>query len=320
MTSSRPNIVVLDEGQLLNGGLHWDAVAALGNLTTYPHTPVSEILSRAGETQILLTNKTPLNASTLHALPNLRFISVLATGFNVVDTTAARHHGIPVSNVPSYGTDSVAQHTFALILELTNHVAQHAHAVSGGHWAQSGAWSAPLTSIIELRGCCLGLIGRGRIARRVAEIACAFGMEVIMASTSHPNGTEEFVSLHEIAKTADIISLHCQLTETNSGLINADFLARMKPSAFLINTARGALINEPDLAVALTHGVIAGAALDVLSTEPPAVHHPLFLAPNCLITPHIAWTGRAARQRLLATTAENIAAFLASAPIHVVNG
>lgn len=319
MPTHRPRIVVLDEGYLLQGGLHWTKVEAHGELTIYSQTPASEILPRAHNAEIILTNKTPLHATTLDALPNLRFISVLATGYNIVDTFAARKLAIPVSNVPSYGTNSVAQHTWALILELTNHVARHATAVSRGHWAQSHTWSAPLAPIVELCGRRLGLLGRGRIARRVAEIAHAFGMEVVMASTSYPHGTEELLSLEEMAKTADILSIHCQLTEANRGLINADFLRRMKPSAVLINTARGALINEEDVAAALTQGTIAGAALDVLSVEPPPPEHPLFHAPHCLITPHIAWTGRAARQHLLETTAKNIAAFLAGQPIHVVN-
>lgn len=319
MTAPRPNIAVLDEGRLLDDGLDWNAVHALGNLTIHPQTPPSEILSRAAGKQIILTNKTPLDAATLDALPELRFISVLATGFNIVDTAAARARGIPVSNVPSYGSDSVAQHTFALILELANHVGQHAAAVSHGHWSQSGSWSAPLTPITELHGLRLGLIGRGRIAARVANIASAFGMEVLLASASHPDGADGLVSLDQIAASSDIVSLHCQLTESNRGIINAGFLARMKPSAFLINTARGALINEHDLARALSDKTIAGAALDVLSSEPPPPDHPLLRAPNCLITPHIAWMGCPSRKRLIATTADNIQAFLSGTPINVVN-
>lgn len=315
----RPDIVVLDEGRLLDGGLDWQDLHALGRLTIHSHTPLSEILPRAAGKQIILTNKTPLDAATLAALPDLRFISVLATGFNIVDTAAARAGDIPVSNVPSYGTDSVAQHTFALILELTNRIGQHAAATSRGHWSQSGSWSAPLAPMVELRGLRLGLIGRGRIARRVAEIAAAFGLETSMASISHPEGGNGLVPLDEIASSSDIVSLHCQLTEAGRGIINAGFLARMKPSAFLINTARGALINEHDLAAALAGGTIAGAALDVLSSEPPPPDHPLLRAPHCLITPHIAWMGLPSRKRLIETTAANIQAFLAGAPIHVVN-
>lgn len=319
MLSPHPKIVVLDEGYLLEGGLHWTDVCALGELTVFSQTSASEILPRAHDAEIILTNKTPLHAATLEALTNLRFISVLATGYNVVDTIAARARSIPVSNVPSYGTDSVAQHTLALILELTNHVGRHAAAVADGHWTQAQAWSAPLAPIMELCGRRLGIIGRGRIACRVAEIARAFGLEVVMASTSYPDGTADLMPLEEVVTTADILSLHCQLTEANRGFINANFLHRMKPTAFLINTARGALINEDDLAAALAQGTIAGAALDVLSIEPPPPKHPLFRAPHCLITPHIAWTGFAARQRLLDTTVKNIAAFLAGSPIHVVN-
>lgn len=319
MPAHRPDIVVLDEGRLLDGGLDWQALHTLGRLTIHSHTPLPDILPRAAGKQIILTNKTPLDAATLAALPDLRFISVLATGFNIVDTAAARARNIPVSNVPSYSTASVAQHTFALILELANRVGQHAAAVSRGHWSQSGSWSAPLAPMTELHGLRLGLIGRGRIARRVAEIAAAFGLETSMASISHPEGGDGLVPLDKIAAVSDIVSLHCQLTEASHGIINAGFLARMKPSAFLINTARGALINEHDLAAALASGTIAGSALDVLSSEPPPPDHPLLRAPNCLITPHIAWMGLPSRKRLVETTADNIKAFLAGAPIHVVN-
>lgn len=314
-----PNIVVLDEGRLLDGGLGWGDLPSLGHLVVHDRTPPGEVVARAADAQILLTNKTPLTAETLAALPALHFISVLATGYNVVDIAAARARGIPVSNVPSYGTDSVAQHVFALILELCNRVGRHAGMVSEGHWTAAGEWCAPCTPVVELHGLRLGLVGRGRIARRVAEIGRAFGMEVGIASTSHPEGGDGLVPLDELATTSDIISLHCHLNADNHGMVDAAFLARMKPTALLVNTARGALINESDLAAALAGGAIAGAALDVLSVEPPPADHPLFRAPNCLITPHMAWMGPAARKRLIAITVENVRAFLAGSSVNVVN-
>ncbi len=314
-----PDIVVLDEGRLLDGGLDWGDLPSLGRLAIHDRTPPGEVVARTAGAQIVLTNKTPLTADTLAALPHLRFIGVLATGYNVVDTGAARTRGIPVSNVPSYGTDSVAQHVFALILELCNRVGRHADMVAEGHWAASGEWCVPCTPVVELHGLRLGLIGRGRIARRVAEVGRAFGMDVVMASTSHPAGRDGLLPLDELVATSDIVSLHCQLNEENRGMVDAAFLSRMKPSAFLVNTARGALINEPDLAAALASGTIAGSALDVLSVEPPPADHPLFRAPNCLITPHMAWMGPAARKRLISITVENVRAFLAGSPVNVVN-
>ncbi|MBE2181569.1 MAG: D-2-hydroxyacid dehydrogenase [Chthoniobacterales bacterium] len=316
---TRPDIVALDEGRLLDGGLDWGDLPSLGHLTVHDHTPPGEVVARASAAQIVLTNKTPLTADTLASLPHLRFISVLATGYNVVETDAARARGIPVSNVPSYGTDSVAQHVFALILELCNRVGRHADMVAESHWANSGEWCAPCAPVVELHGLRLGLIGRGRIARRVAEIGRAFGMEVAMASTSHPSGGDGLAPLDKVTATSDIVSLHCQLNGDNRGMVDAAFLARMKPTAFLVNTARGALINEPDLATALAGGTIAGAALDVLSVEPPPADHPLFHAPNCLITPHMAWMGPAARKRLISITVGNVRAFLAGSPVNVVN-
>lgn len=311
--------MVLDEGHLLDGGLDWGGLDSLGRIATYPHTPPGEVAARAAEAPIILTNKTLLTAETIAALPRLRFIGVLATGYNVVDTDAARARGIPVSNVPAYGTDSVAQHTFALILELANRTGLHAREVSQGHWTQSGEWCAPLTPVTELAGLCLGLIGRGRIAQRVAEIGRAFGMDVAMASTSRPEGGDGLAPLDEVATTSDIISLHCRLTPETEGMVDATFLARMKPAAFLINTARGAIVNEADLAAALCSGVIAGAALDVLSVEPPPAGHPLCDLPNAIVTPHMAWMGPAARRRLISITVENVRAFLNGHPVNVVN-
>jgi len=315
----RPRIVVLDQGHLLDGGLDWGELSALGTLVVHPRTDADDLLARADGAEILLTNKTPLTAATFARLPALRFISVLATGYNVVDVAAARAHGIAVSNVPAYATESVAQHVFALILELAHRAGRHAAAVADGHWTAAGEWCAPLAPVVELSGRRLGLIGRGRIAQRVAEIGRAFGMDVAMASASHPEGGDSLLPLAEVVRTADVLSLHCQLTAQSEGMVDAPFLRRMKPDAFLINTARGALINEQDLAAALAGGVIAGAGLDVLAQEPPSAGHGLCHLPNCVVTPHMAWMGAGARRRLLATTAENVRTYLSGDPVHVVN-
>ena len=312
-------ITVLDEGHLLDGGLDWGEVAECGNFAVFSRTAPQDIIERAKGAHIVLTNKAPLSATTLDALPDLRFVSVLATGFNVVDTAAARTRGIPVSNVPAYGTNSVAQHVFALILELCNRTGEHAGAVANDHWSASGEWCAPLANVTELHGLCLGLIGRGRIARRVADIGRVFGMEVVMASVSHPEGGDGLVPLSEVVSKADILSLHCQLTETSAKMVDADFLRQMKKTSFLINTARGGLIDEEALASALSRGIIAGAALDVLSVEPPPANHPLCGLPKCLVTPHMAWMGPGARRRLIDITAQNIRGFLEGKPVNVVN-
>jgi glycerate dehydrogenase len=304
---------------LLDGGLDWGEVAALGKLVSYPRTPTSEIVRRASGAAVVLTNKTPLSAETIAALPTLRFIGVLATGHNVVDSTAARARGIPVSNVPAYGTDSVAQHVFALILELTNRVGLHSDAVARGHWTASAEWCAPCAQVTELGNLQLGIIGRGRIAQRVAEIGRVFGLQVKLASPSLPAGGGNLSPLDEVVADSDILTMHCQLTPQTAGMVNSAFLHRMKKGAFLINTARGALVNEADLATALNDGAIAGAAVDVLSSEPPPADHPFCRLPNCIVTPHIAWMGARARRRLIDITAQNIRAFLAGKPTNVVN-
>jgi glycerate dehydrogenase len=320
VADSKPvQITVLDEGRLLEGGLDWKELATLGCVQSHRHTGLEEILKRAVGSRILLTNKTPLNRETLEALPDLEFISVLATGFNVVDVLAAGEMGIPVSNVPSYGSEAVAQHTWALILELCNHAGSEAHAVSRGTWTESGYWSHWTHPMVELNGRRLGILGRGAIARRVAEIGKAMGMNVVMASLSMPDGGGDLVSLEELRATSDVLSLHCRLDAQNKGLIDAGFLRKMKPTAFLINTARGGLVHESDLADALREGVIAGAGLDVLCDEPPLPGNPLPGLKNCIVTGHMAWSGLEARRRLVTTTAANIRAFLAGCPIHVVN-
>lgn len=312
-------ITILDEGRLLEGGLDWGGLTELGHVRSYPHTDARDILERSAGSRILLTNKTPLSRETLGALPDLAFVSVLATGFNIVDTSAAEEMGIPVSNVPSYGTETVAQHTWALILELCNRVGSESLANSQGAWSASGSWSHWKYPMLEIKGRRLGLLGRGPIARRVAEIGRAFGMDVALASMSKPQGGEGLVSLRELQATSDVLSLHCRLAASNLGMVDAKFLAGMKRTAFLVNTARGGLVNESDLADALREGIIAGAGLDVLCDEPPRRGNPLLGLQNCIVTGHKAWSGLEARRRLIETTVGNVRAFLEGAPIHVVN-
>ncbi|MBI3875503.1 MAG: D-2-hydroxyacid dehydrogenase [Verrucomicrobia bacterium] len=316
-------LVVLDGYTLNPGDNPWDALAELGELTVYDRTPSDQIVTRTGDADIVLTNKTPLNATTLARLPRLKFIAVLATGFNIVDVVAARARGIPVSNVPEYGTGSVAQHVFALLLELTSRVGEHSVAVHAGEWVRSADfcfWKAPP---LELAGLTIGIVGFGRIGRRVGELAHAFGMRVWAAGGVRrvTPGSEPFAwgSIAELFAQADVVSLHCPLTADNAEFVNRDLLRQMKRTALLINTARGGLIDEHALADALRAGDLAGAAVDVVSTEPMRADNPLLGAPNCVITPHLAWATLAARRRLMDTTARNLAAFLAGRPINVVN-
>jgi len=315
-------IVVLD-GYTLNPGDHsWKDVEAFGELTVHKFTEEPDILSRSRGAEIILTNKTPLTAETLEQLPDLKYIGVLATGFNVVDIEAARSRGIPVTNIPTYGTDSVAQFVMALLLELCHHVAHHSDAVRDGAWKRAGQfcfWDFPL---IELAGRTMGIIGFGRIGRRVGELAHAFGMKVLAADVYRDNPPDfpfEWAEIPEVFAKADVVSLHCPQTADNVEMVNRDLLERMKPSAFLINTSRGGLIQEADLAAALEAGTLAGAACDVVSAEPIKDDNPLLSAPNMILTPHIAWATLSARQRLMKTTAENIGAFLEGSPINVVN-
>jgi glycerate dehydrogenase len=314
-------IVVLDGHTLNPGDNPWDRIAALGELTVYDRTPVELIVERAARAEIVLTNKTPLDAATLAALPSLQFVSVLATGHNIVDSAAARRRGIVVSNVPEYSTKSVAQLVFALLLSLIHRPERHDQLIRGGEWARCGNfsfWDAPL---MELSGKTVGIIGFGRIGQQVAKLAHAFGMVVLASGRNPSNIPKPFVWCppETIFSEVDVISLHCPLTENNAGMVNRERLAMMKPSAYLVNTARGGLVNEQDLAEALNESRIAGAALDVLSVEPPLEDNPLLTAKNCLITPHIAWATREARIRLMRETMINISAFQNGDPINVVN-
>lgn len=319
-------IVVLDGYSVNPGDLSWVGLAALGEVTVYDRTAAGEVMKRAAEAEILLTNKVFLGREIIAALPRLRYIGVLATGVNVVDLAAAGERGIPVTNVPDYSTASVAQMVFAHLLEQTQQVGHHAQAVREGSWSACKDfcfWEKPL---IELQGLTMGIVGFGRIGRRVAQAATAFGMQVLV-HTAHPERYPEakdleglrFADLETLFRQSDVISLHCPLTPETERLVNAERLALMKPSAYLINTGRGPLIDESALAAALNQGRLAGAGLDVLSVEPPPADHPLLQTRNCIITPHIAWATRAARERLMATVTENVRAFLSGHPVNVVN-
>lgn len=315
-------IVVLDAYTSNPGDLSWEPLTALGPCELFDRTPPELVVQRARDAEIVLTNKAILDARAIAALPKLRYIGVLATGYNIVDVEAARHRGIPVCNVPEYGTASVAQATFALLLELTNHVGHHAQTVREGRWSAAPDfcyWERPL---VELAGLVLGIVGLGRIGRAVARIAQAFGMHVQAfdcAVAPEAVAGVRMVSLDTLFSTSDVITLHCPLTAENQGLVNAARLSQMKPGAILLNTARGGLVVEADLARALEEGRLAGAGLDVLCVEPPPPDHPLLRAPNCIITPHVAWATRAARARLIQAAADNVRAFLAGTPTNVVN-
>ena len=315
-------IVVLDGATLNPGDLLWDSVSRLGEFTVYDRTSPDQTLARAADADILLTNKTRLTAETIAALPKLKYVAALATGYNVVDVAAARRRGIPVSNVPVYGTDSVAQFVFALLLELCHRVGLHDSLVHEGAWTSSIDFCFWRTPLVELAGRKMGVVGFGRIGRRVAELARAFGMEVLacdIAGGSSGDSAVKWRTLDQVFTEADVVSLHCPLTAENQGMVNAALLAKMKSGVFLINTARGGLVNEADLAAALDAGRLAGAAVDVVSSEPIRADNPLLHARNCILTPHVAWATLAARSRLMETTAQNVAAFLAGKPINVVN-
>lgn len=316
-------IVVLDGYALQPGDLSWSALEALGTVTVHDRTAPADVADRARGANILLTNKSLIPASVIQQLPDLRYIGVMATGYNVVDVAAARAQGITVSNVPAYSSPSVAQLTFALLLELCQGVGLHATSVRNGDWTASPDFSYWKMPLMELAGKTLAIIGFGQIGQSVARIGMAFGMRVIV-SHKHPERDKmEGVTFTDQAtcfREADVVSLHCPLNEANKEFVNAALLATMKPSAFLINTSRGPLIREADLAEALNKGVIAGAGLDVLSAEPPPAGNPLLSARNCYITPHIAWATREARSRLMDKTVENVKAFLDGKPQNVIGG
>lgn len=313
-------IVAIDGFTLNPGDLTWQNIAQFGNLTVYERTPEGLLAERCAHANIVLTNKVAFDDNTLRQLPRLQLIAVTATGYNIVDTTAAANRGIVVCNVPAYGTASVAQHTFALILELTNAVGIHTQSVHEGDWEKNPDFSYTKTPLIELAGKTLGIVGLGNIGRQVAHIAAAFGMHVVYHNPSRKETTHSrYATLEEVFAQSDIVSLHCPLNDINHQFVNRELLNLMKPTACLINTARGQLINEQHLSEALQAGTIAGAALDVLTLEPPQPHHPLLKVKNCIITPHIAWTTKEARARIMDITAKNIEAFLQGKPLNKVN-
>jgi len=314
------NIVVIDGYTLNPGDLSWETIEQYGTLTVYDRTPVDSVVERCKDAEIVLTNKVPFNKTTIDNLPNLKLIGVTATGYNIIDIAAARNKGIAVSNVPAYGTASVAQQTFALILELTNHTGIHADSVKQGEWENCKDFSYTKTPLTELAGKTLGVIGLGNIGEQVARIAAAFGMKIIYNSPSQKNiSVAQYADMKTVFTESNIVSLHCPLKNDNHRFVNKSLLQLMKPTAFLINTARGQLIHEQDLADALNNDVIGGAGLDVLSEEPPSPNNPLLRAKNCIITPHIAWITKEARMRIMDATAKNIAGFLEGKVVNKVN-
>jgi len=314
------NIVVLDGFTLNPGDLSWDQLASLGHCTIHERTAPVEVLARAMDAQIILTNKTVLSGLHIQSLPNLKYIGVTATGTNIVDLAAARERKIPVTNVPAYGTKSVAQTTLALLLELTQHVGHHSQTVRESRWSRNLDWSYWDMPLIELDGLVLGIVGYGRIGRAVGALGVALGMKLIAytRTTQVDAETATFVDLKTLFQQSDVVSLHCPLSPDTLGFINQERLSWMKPSAYLLNTSRGQLIDEQALADALNAGRLAGAGLDVLSGEPPAADNPLLRASNCIITPHMAWATRAARSRLMKIAVENVRAFLAGQSQNVV--
>jgi glycerate dehydrogenase len=315
--SERLKIVILDGYTENPGDLSWEGFEKLGELKVYDRTPADKIIDRIGDADIVYTNKTPISRETLAACPSVKFIGVLATGYNVVDVAAAKERGIPVANIPTYGTAAVAQMTMALLLEVCHHVGAHSESVFAGEWTESPDfcyWKYPL---IELAGKTMGIIGYGRIGRAAGDMAKAFGMEVIAYDSFVK--ADESVSLDELFTRADVISLHCPLFPETEGIINSESIAKMKDSVIIINTSRGPLINEQDLADALNGGKVYAAAVDVVSAEPIKADNPLLKAKNCIITPHIAWAPKESRQRLMDIAVENLSSFLAGSPINIVN-
>lgn len=316
------NIVVLDGFTLNPGDLSWHELEKLGNLKVYERTPTNLTIERSKDAEIVITNKTLITEHLISHLPNLKYIGVLSTGYNVVDTSAAAEKGIVVANVPAYSTDSVAQLTFSLLLELVMNVGIHNKSVHNGEWANSADFSYSKTSLFELQGLTFGIIGFGRIGRAVAKIANAFGMNVLVNNRSELHDIPDYVNVvdkSEIFKNSDVVSLHAPLTIENLEFVNAEILNLMKSTAYLINTSRGGLVSERDLAEALNNNKISGAGLDVLSTEPPLIDNPLLSAKNCIITPHIAWATIAARKRLMKVAVDNVKTFIHGEPQNVVS-
>ena len=317
-------IVILDGYTENPGDLSWDGISAFGDVTVYDRTPyeTAEIVRRISDAEIVITNKTPLGREVLDACPSIRFIAVLATGYNVVDVKAAREKGIPVSNVPAYGTASVAQYAIALLLEITSRVAHHSEAVHAGRWEHADDWTFWDYPLIELAGKTMGIVGFGRIGQTTGRIAKALGMTVLAAGsreTEAGRAIAEYVDLDTLYARSDVIALHCPLFPETKNMINRESIAKMKDGVILINNSRGGLIVEQDLADALNSGKVLAAGVDVVSTEPIRGDNPLLTAKNCFITPHISWAPKEARQRILDCTEENLRGFLAGSPVNVVN-
>lgn len=318
-------IVVLDGYTLNPGDLSWEPLEKLGDLTVYDRTSNNLedkdlIIERAKDAEIIFTNKTPINKEIICNLPKLKYIGVLATGYNIIDVEYAKGKGIVVTNTPNYGTEAVAQMTFALLLEMCNHVGEHTEAVFDGKWSESRDFCFWTKSLIELSGKTLGIIGYGSIGQNVGEIGKAFGMNILATANTPKYDLEDekmkYVELDELLSKSDVISLHCPLFESNEGMINKDSISKMKDGVMIVNTARGGLIVEEDLANALNQGKVAGAGLDVVSVEPIKEDNPLLKAKNCIITPHIAWASRESRQRLLNIAVNNFEMYLADNPVN----
>ena len=318
-------IVILDGYTENPGDLSWDELGKLGELTVYDRTPVNdeaEIIRRIGDAEVVFTNKTPISRAVIDACPNMKFISMLATGYNVVDYIYAKEKGIPVTNVPSYGTAAVGQFAIAMLLEICHHVAHHDETVHQGKWEQCIDWCYWDYPLIELDGKTMGVIGFGRIGQQTGKIAKAMGMKVL-AYDSYPSDSGraigEYVDLDTLLSSSDVIALHCPLFPETQGIINKDTIAKMKDGVILLNNSRGPLVVEQDLADALNSGKVYAAGLDVVSTEPIRGDNPLLKAKNCIITPHISWAPKESRQRIMDCAVENVKAYLQGAPIHVVN-
>ncbi|WP_333648579.1 D-2-hydroxyacid dehydrogenase [Lacrimispora sp.] len=316
-------IVILDGYTENPGDLSWSGMEQIGEVTVYDRTPQELIIQRIGDAEAVYTNKTPLTKSTLEACPSIKYIGVLATGYNVVDIEAAKERGIPVSNIPSYGTEAVAQFTIALLLELCHHIGDHSRSVMAGDWTRSEDfcyWNYPLT---ELAGKTMGIIGFGRIGQAVAKIAQALGMKILAYSRTREEGLEtetcRYAELDELLANSDVISLHCPLHPDTQGMINKETIAKMKDHVMILNSSRGPLIVEEDLKEALNSGKVGGAAVDVVSAEPMKADNPLLKARNCIITPHIAWAPKETRQRLMNIAVDNLRAYAEGCPQNVVN-
>lgn len=312
-------IAILESRFVNPGELSWEPIEKLGETRIYPFTEPEDVVSQIGDAEIVLINKTRITGALLDACPNVKLICVQATGYNVVDCDAARQRGITVCNVPDYGTNAVAQFTFSLLLELCNRVGLHHQLVKDGGWSGRPEFSFWVTPQRELAGKTMGIIGYGRIGKAVGKIAKAFGMNVLAYSRSGVPGEGDYVTLDDLLAGSDIVSLHCPLTVQNAEMIHSGTIQKMKDGAILLNTARGGLVNEADLKDALTKGKLSGAAVDVVSQEPILDTNPLLTAPNCIITPHMAWAPTESRQRVIDCVVKNIRAYLEGNPVNVVN-